>query len=182
MKIVPTSIADVLLIEPDVHADHRGFLIETWKSEAYSAAGIDAVFVQDNHSRSSQGTLRGLHYQLNQPQGKLVRVVSGEVFNVAVDLRRSSPRFGQWVGVVLTGANHHQLWMPPGFANGYLVLSDSADYLYKCTANYAPADERIIAWDCPEIAIEWPLPDGMTPRLSSKDADAVRLSDADTYP
>ena len=182
MKITPTSIPDVLLIEPDVFADARGFFMESWHAQKYAQQGLDVSFVQDNHSRSARGVLRGLHYQLRQPQGKLVRVMSGSVFDVAVDIRKGSPSFGQWVGVELSGDNFRQLYVPPGFAHGFCVLSESADFLYKCTDFYAPGDEYGIAWDDPDIGIEWPLPDGDAPRLSDKDASAPMLKDAETYP
>ena len=169
MKFVATSLAGVMKIVPAVHRDERGFFMETWQSRQFSDAGIDAEFVQDNFSHSSKGTLRGLHYQISQPQGKLVRVVSGEVFDVAVDLRKSSPQFGQWVGEVLSAENNQQLWVPPGFGHGFLVLSDTAEF------------ERSIRWDDPEIGIKWPLPSGHQPVLSAKDDDAPFLKDADTY-
>jgi len=155
--------------------------METWQSQRFSAFGIDAEFVQDNFSHSTQGTLRGLHYQIEQPQGKLVRVVSGEVFDVAVDLRRSSASFGQWVGEILSAENRRQLWIPPGFGHGFLVLSDIAEFEYKCTDYYAPEFERAIRWDDPDIAIEWPLGSGELPVLSERDAAAPLLKDAETY-
>ena len=181
MKFVETSLPGPIKIIPSVHKDERGYFMETWQAERCRGAGIDADFVQDNVSQSSKGTLRGLHYQVNQPQGKLVRVVSGEVFDVAVDLRKSSPQYGQWVGVVLSSENKHQLWVPPGFGHGFLVLSDMAEFVYKCTDYYAPEFERTIRWDDPNIGIEWPLPAGEQPVLSVKDAAAPFLKDAETY-
>ena len=170
MKTTPTAIPGVLIIEPKVFGDARGFFFESFNQKAFNdATGTDHCFVQDNHSRSAKGVLRGLHYQINRPQGKLVRVVRGAVFDVAVDIRPDSPAFGRWVGVELTEDNHKQLWVPPGLAHGFLVLSDSADFLYKTTDYYAPEFERCMAWDDPAIGIEWPL-NGMTVRLSVKDA------------
>ncbi|MEK8088996.1 dTDP-4-dehydrorhamnose 3,5-epimerase [Thermithiobacillus plumbiphilus] len=182
MKFIPTAIPDVIRIEPSVFGDDRGFFMETWEKRKFLDAGITADFVQDNHSRSAQGILRGLHYQVQQPQGKLVRVVSGAVYDVAVDLRRSSPTFGQWVGEVLSVDNRHQLWVPPGFAHGFYVISDYADFVYKCTDYYAPEFERSLRWDDPELGITWPLVDGQPPRLSSKDAKAASLQTAECYP
>lgn len=182
MKFVETSLPDVIRIEPAVHGDDRGFFMETWQARRFSEAGIDDEFVQDNFSHSSKDTLRGLHYQIEQSQGKLVRVVQGEVFDVAVDLRKSSPQYGQWVGEVLSAENKHQLWVPPGFGHGFLVLSETAEFEYKCTDYYAPEFERSIRWDDPDIGIEWPLVDGKQPMLSSKDAVAPFLKDAETYP
>ena len=181
MKITPLAIPDVLLVEPVAHCDERGFFLETWQAERYAAAGIGPSFVQDNHSRSVQGTLRGLHYQVVRPQGKLVRVTSGEVFDVAVDLRRSSPTFGRWVGAVLSETNRRQLWIPPGFAHGFYVSSPSADLLYKCTAFYAAEYDRALRWDDPDVGIEWPLLDRQRPLLSAKDAAGAGLRDAATY-
>lgn len=181
MKITPTALADVLIIEPKVFGDTRGFFLESWNQEKFAAAGLDLNFVQDNHSRSGQGILRGLHYQLHRPQGKLVRVTQGEVFDVAVDLRQSSPQFGQWVGVHLSGENHRMLWVPPGFAHGFLVLSESADFLYKCTDFYLPEHERCIRWDDPDIGITWPMIDGALPQLSAKDAAGVAFNQAEAY-
>lgn len=158
MKVTSTSIPDVLIIEPRVFGDERGFFFESYNQQAFKAAtGIEAHFVQDNHSRSAQGVLRGLHYQLEQAQGKLVRVVRGAVFDVAVDIRKTSATFGQWVGVELSEANYRQLWVPPGFAHGFLTLSESADFLYKTTDYYAPQHERCIAWNDPTLGIDWPL-------------------------
>jgi dTDP-4-dehydrorhamnose 3,5-epimerase len=181
MKVMPTTLAGVLTVEPRVHVDGRGFFLETWHAARYRDAGIPAEFVQDNHSRSVRGTLRGLHYQIEHPQGKLVQVVSGEIFDVAVDLRRPSPDFGRWVGARLSAENHHQLWIPPGFAHGFLVTSESADVLYKCTSPYAPADERVLRWDDPSVGVEWPLANGATPLLSAKDAAGALLRDASVY-
>jgi dTDP-4-dehydrorhamnose 3,5-epimerase len=180
VNVIQTAIPDVMVIEPVVRRDARGFFVEVWHEERYRSAGIDRPFVQDNHSRSSRGTLRGLHYQVQQPQGKLVRVAQGEVFDVAVDMRRSSPTFGRWVSAVLTGDNHHQLWIPPGFAHGFYVLSESADLLYKCTELYAPDHDRALKWDDPDVGVEWPL--SGTPLLSAKDQAGTPLRHADTYP
>jgi dTDP-4-dehydrorhamnose 3,5-epimerase len=180
MKITPTRLPEVLLIEPKVFGDARGFFFESWNERAFEAAGIRAHFVQDNHSRSGRGVLRGLHYQIRQPQGKLVRVVSGEVFDVAVDIRRSAPNFGRWVGVRLSAENKDMVWIPPGFAHGFAALSDHAEVLYKTTDYYAPEHERCILWNDPEIGIEWPL-DG-EPILSPKDAAATPLRSAEVFP
>lgn len=180
MNAIPTSIPDVLILEPKVFGDARGFFFESFNGTAFAqATGLDVQFVQDNHSRSAQGVLRGLHYQIQQPQGKLVRCVRGAVFDVAVDIRRASPTFGQWVGVELSEENNRQMWVPPGFAHGFVVLSASADFLYKTTDYYAPAFERCIAWDDPAIGIAWPA--GTTPQLSAKDAMGLRLADADVF-
>lgn len=181
MEFEPTRLPEVVLIKPRVFGDARGFFFETWQQEKFAAAGISMPFVQDNHSHSTLHTLRGLHFQIEQPQGKLVRVSRGEVFDVAVDIRRSSPRFGQWVGVVLSEANHHMLWVPPGFAHGYLALSEEIDFLYKCTDYYAPQHERAIRWDDPQLGVQWPLPSGVAPILSGKDAVAPLLAQARTY-
>lgn len=182
MIVTQTAIPEVLLIQPEVHGDQRGFFVETWQQGRYADAGIDARFVQDNHSRSRCHTLRGLHYQLHQPQGKLVRLASGAAFDVAVDLRRSSPTFGQWVGALLSDENHHQLWIPPGFAHGFYVLSGQADVVYKCTACYAAEHDRALRWDDPDLSIAWPLAGHSPPLLSAKDAGAPSLRDAETYP
>ena len=177
MKVIPTAIADVLIIEPTVFGDERGFFFESFNSRAFTqATGLAHEFVQDNHSRSSRGVLRGLHYQIQQPQGKLVRVVRGAVFDVAVDIRKSSPTFGQWVGVELTEHNHRQLWVPPGLAHGFMVTSESADFLYKTTDYYAPEHERCLLWNDPAIGIEWPL--NIEPQLSAKDRLGQLLADA----
>ena len=172
MKVTPLAIPDVLLIEPKVFGDERGFFFESFNQRAFNeATGLDVQFVQDNHSKSARGVLRGLHYQIQQPQGKLVRCVQGEVFDVAVDLRPDSPTCGRWVGAVLSAENKRQMWVPPGFAHGFLVLSDAAEFLYKTTDYYAPAYERSIRWDDPDLAVAWPL-DGASPLLSAKDAEA----------
>ncbi|MBA3259571.1 MAG: dTDP-4-dehydrorhamnose 3,5-epimerase [Gemmatimonadales bacterium] len=182
MRVTPADIPDVLLVEPAVHGDERGFFVEAWHSGRYAKAGIAGPFVQDNHSRSLRSTLRGLHYQLERPQGKLIRVTSGEIFDVAVDLRRSSPTFGRSVARVLSEANHWQLWVPPGFAHGFYVLSESADVLYKCTDFHIGQDDRTLRWDDPTLAIPWPVPAGVRPILSARDAAAPPLDDAPTYP
>jgi len=182
MKVTPTRIPEVLLIEPSVHRDERGFFLENWNQEQLARQGLEAHFVQDNHSRSRRGTLRGLHYQLGSPQGKLVRVVTGEVYDVAVDLRRSSPTFAQCVHQALTAENHKQLWIPPGFAHGFYVLSEWADLLYKCTTYYAQAQDRSLRWDDPDVGVQWPLIGAPSPILSAKDARAPRLREAETYP
>ncbi|PWG61462.1 dTDP-4-dehydrorhamnose 3,5-epimerase [Sediminicurvatus halobius] len=182
MHHTPTHIPDVLLLTPKVHGDHRGFFMETWNARVFAELGLDLVFVQDNHSRSQQGTLRGLHYQIRQPQGKLVRVTVGEVFDVAVDMRRSSATFGQWVGERLSAENKRMLWVPPGFAHGFLVLSDAAEFQYKCTDYYAPEHERTLRWDDPDLGIEWPLTAGNRPLLSEKDASGAAFAEAEAYP
>ncbi len=170
MKATPTAIADVLLIEPKVFGDERGFFFESFNQRAFNqVTGLNLDFVQDNHSKSAQGVLRGLHYQVLQPQGKLVRVVAGEVFDVAVDIRPDSPTFGQWVGEILSADNKRQLWVPPGLAHGFVVLSESAEFLYKTTDYYAPEHERCIAWNDPTLAIAWPSMN-QGPKLSAKDA------------
>jgi dTDP-4-dehydrorhamnose 3,5-epimerase len=173
LKVIPTAIADVLIIEPKVFGDARGFFFESFNQQAFkTATGLDANFVQDNHSRSAQGVLRGLHHQAQQPQGKLVRVVRGAVFDVAVDLRKTSATFGSWVGFELSEENKRQMWVPPGFAHGFLTLSDTADFLYKTTDYYAPQFERCIAWNDPTLAIAWPLA-GAEPQISNKDQVGV---------
>jgi dTDP-4-dehydrorhamnose 3,5-epimerase len=183
VKLTPKrEIPEVLVIEPKVHRDQRGFFLESWHEERLASLGLSARFVQDNHSFSVRGTLRGLHYQIEMPQGKLVRVVRGKVLDVAVDLRRSSPTFGKWVHEELSEDNYRQLWIPPGFAHGFYVLSESADLLYKCTAHYSPGHDRSIRWDDPDIGIEWGLVGGCPPILSAKDANAPLLRDAATYP
>ena len=180
MKVTPLAIPDVKLIEPRVFGDERGFFLETWNAAVFREAGLDLTFVQDNWSGSTRGVLRGLHYQLEHTQGKLVRCVSGEVFDVAVDIRRSSPTFGQWVGAVLSESNKHALWVPPGFAHGFLTLSDSADFQYKCTGRYHSKSERTIRWDDPEVGIQWPIGADITVQLSEKDAtQGKRLADAE---
>jgi len=181
MKATPTRIPDVLVIEPKVFGDARGFFFESFNGRAFDdAVGHHVEFVQDNHSRSSKGVLRGLHYQIQQPQGKLVRVTRGAVFDVAVDIRKSSPTFGQWVGVELNEENHKQLWVPPGLAHGFVVLSETADFLYKTTDYYAPAFERSILWNDADIGIQWP-DIGMGPKLSAKDADGQSLNSAEIF-
>ena len=181
MKVKPTTIPDVLVIIPDLFEDERGFFMETYQEEHFKALGLPSKFVQDNHSGSVRGVLRGLHYQIQQPQGKLVRVVRGEVFDVAVDLRRSSDTFGKWVGETLTAENKHQLWIPPGFAHGFYVLSDWADLLYKVTEPYAPEWDRVLRWDDPDLGIEWPLLGGASPVLSAKDARGKSLVEAELF-
>jgi dTDP-4-dehydrorhamnose 3,5-epimerase len=183
MQFIPTEISDVVIVEPRVFGDQRGFFMESWSRRAFAEAGIHAEFVQDNHSRSAQGVLRGLHYQIWQPQGKLVRVTRGEVFDVAVDMRRSSPSFGRWVGVYLSAENHRMLWVPPGFAHGFYVTSpDGADFQYKCSDYYAPQHERSLLWNDPAVGVAWPLVDGKEPMLAAKDASGSLLGDAETYP
>lgn len=181
MNFVNTSLPGVIQITPDVFEDERGFFMETWHSQQFAESGIDADFVQDNASRSAKGTLRGIHYQIEQAQGKLIRVVAGEIFDVAVDLRKSSSTYGQWVGELLSAENKRQLWIPPGFGHGFLVLTDIAEVDYKCTDYYAPKHERSIRWDDPDMAIDWPLSDGMTPTLSAKDAAAPYFNNAETF-
>ena len=181
MKFIETHIPDVKIIQPTVLGDQRGYFMETWSQQHFSAGGLEINFIQDNHSHSSQGILRGLHYQIKHPQGKLVRVVTGKVFDVAVDIRQDSLTFGQWVGVVLSDENHQMLWVPPGFAHGFYVMSDQADFLYKCTDIYAPEYERCIKWDDAEIGIEWPLVDKQQPLLSEKDKKGLNLSVADIF-
>jgi dTDP-4-dehydrorhamnose 3,5-epimerase len=181
MKVTPTAIADVLLIEPRVFGDARGFFFESFNQRAFSqATGVTLPFVQDNHSRSAQGVLRGLHYQVLQPQGKLVRVSSGAVFDVAVDLRKSSPSFGQWVGATLSADNKLQMWVPPGFAHGFVVLSEAAEFLYKTTDYYAPAHEQCIAWNDPSLNIAWPQLEA-GPHLSTKDLAGCPLDRAPVF-
>ena len=180
MKVTRTAIAEVLILEPKVFGDARGFFFESFNQRAFvEATGVEAAFVQDNHSRSAKGVLRGLHYQIRQPQGKLVRVARGAAFDVAVDVRKSSPTFGRWVGVELSEQNNRQLWVPPGFAHGFVVTSETADFLYKATDYYAPEHERCIAWNDPRIGIDWPL-EG-PPSLSAKDAAGVSLDEAEVF-
>ena len=180
MIVTPTALPEVLLLEPKVFGDDRGFFFESYNRRQFQeATGLDVSFVQDNHSRSSRGVLRGLHYQLQHAQGKLVRVVSGRVFDVAVDVRRSSPSFGQWVGIELSAENKRMLWIPRGFAHGFLVLSEFAEFLYKTTDYYSPVHERAIAWNDPEIGIDWPLKS--SPVLSAKDQAALPLRDAEVF-
>ncbi|WP_434704606.1 dTDP-4-dehydrorhamnose 3,5-epimerase [Pseudomonas sp. Z1-12] len=181
MNVIATRLPDVLIIEPKVFGDDRGFFYESFNAQAFAeATGSTLQFVQDNHSRSTRGVLRGLHYQIEQVQGKLVRVTAGEVLDIAVDIRRSSPTFGQWAGVRLSAQNHRQLWIPPGFAHGFVVLSESADFLYKTTDYYAPPAERCIRWDDPQLAIDWALDDA--PILSAKDQNGKALHEADLFP
>ncbi len=180
MEAIATELPEVMLFAPRVFGDERGFFMESYNRREMATLGLEAEFVQDNHSRSARGTLRGLHYQIRQPQGKLVRVVSGEVFDVAVDLRRSSQTFGRWVGMRLSAENRRLAWIPPGFAHGFLVISDSADFLYKTTDYYAPAYERSVRWDDPDLSIAWPW--SGTPILSAKDAAAPALRQAEVFP
>ena len=179
MIVTPTAIPEVKLVEPKVFGDSRGFFFESWNRRSLAAAGIDVDFVQDNHSRSRRGVLRGLHYQVERPQGKLVRAVAGEVFDVAVDLRRRSPTFGRWVGALLSAENKRMLWVPPGFAHGFVVLSDSADFLYKTTDYWFPEHERTLLWNDAEVGVAWPY-DG-APILAPKDAAGTPLAAAETY-
>ncbi len=182
MNLLPTSIGDVVIIEPKVFGDERGFFFESFNERRFQeavGAPLSLRFVQDNHSKSAKNVLRGLHYQIYQPQGKLVRVIAGEVFDVAVDIRRSSPTFGKWVGAVLSAENKRQMWVPAGFAHGFLVTSESAEFLYKTTDYWAPEHERSIAWNDPAIGIEWPIEEA--PVLSAKDKNAVLLADAEVY-
>jgi len=181
MKIVPTSILEILIIEPRVFGDERGFFFESFNHRLFQEkTGLSLTFVQDNHSRSAKNVLRGLHYQIKQPQGKLVRVAVGEVFDVAVDVRKSSPTFGKWAGTILSAENKRQLWVPPGFAHGFLVLSESADFLYKATDYYAPEHERSIIWNDPDIGIDWPLRG--EPILAAKDRAGLSLKGAELFP
>jgi dTDP-4-dehydrorhamnose 3,5-epimerase len=181
MKYTPLRIPDIILVEPQVFGDHRGFFMETWRDDDFKEYVADVTFVQDNHSKSGQGILRGLHYQIKHAQGKLVRVISGTVFDVAVDLRKSSDTFGQWVGYTLAGENSAMLWVPPGFAHGFYVLSDHAEFIYKCTDYYVPDHERAIRWDDPSIDIDWPILPGSTPLLSSKDASGLLFEQVEVY-
>jgi dTDP-4-dehydrorhamnose 3,5-epimerase len=180
VNIVETVIPGLLVIEPRVFGDARGFFMETWNAHVFTEAGLDLTFVQDNHSRSQKGVLRGLHFQNPGPQGKLVRVTRGAVFDVAVDLRASSPTFGQWVGIELSAANHRMFWVPKGFAHGFLTLEDDTDFLYKCTAPYAPQSEHTLAWDDPAVGVEWPL-DRFDPVISDKDRVGLSLADAPVF-
>ena len=182
MKFLKTPIEGVVLIEPQVFGDDRGFFMESWQAEKFHAAGIDANFVQDNHSRSTQWTLRGMHMQLEHTQGKLVRVTSGAVFDAMVDLRRSSPSFGKWWGTELSDKNHKMLWVPPGLAHGMLVTSASADFLYKCTDIYSPSHERTLAWDDKTVNIEWPIPRDVQPKLSAKDTQGKSFAEIEKFP
>ncbi len=181
MKAVPTAIADVLVIEPKVFGDARGFFFESWNRRAFAGViGRDVEFVQDNHSASGRGVLRGLHYQVKQAQGKLVRVIAGEVYDVAVDLRRSSPTFGRWVGEHLSAENHRMMWVPVGFAHGFVVLSESAEFLYKTTDYYAPEHERTLLWNDPAVGVQWPM--AQQPLLKPKDAAGTPLAQVETFP
>ncbi len=180
MNVIECNIPGPLILEPRVFGDDRGFFMESWNAEAFAKAGLDLTFVQDNHSRSQKGVLRGLHFQNPGPQGKLVRVVRGAVFDAVVDLRRSSPTFGKWTGVVLSAENKRMFWVPEGFAHGFLTLEDDTDFLYKCTAPYAPQHEASLAWNDPTVGIEWPL-DGIEPKLSAKDAVGVPLADVKAF-
>ena len=182
MLVTPTAIPDVLILEPKVFGDDRGFFFESYNRRAFrEATGRDVDFVQDNHSRSARNVLRGMHYQIRQPQGKLVRVTAGEVFDAVVDLRKSSPTFGRWVGVTLSAANHRMLWVPEGFAHGFVVTSESAEFLYKTTDYYAPEHERSLLWNDPTVGIDWPLA-GAQPLLKPKDAAGPLLAKAETFP
>lgn len=182
MEFINTSLPDAVIIKPRVYSDGRGFFLEYWHRIKFRDKGIDREFVQDNHSRSSRNVLRGLHYQVRHTQGKLVKVISGEIFDVAVDLRRSSPHFGKWEGVILSSENKLMFWVPEGFAHGFLVISREAEVLYKCTDYYMPECERTIRWDDPEIGIQWPIEDPSSPLLSTKDAEAPLLKDAEIFP
>lgn len=181
MQFVPLEIQDMVLITPKVFEDERGFFLESFREDRFFEAGIPAKFVQDNHSASSRGVLRGLHYQIQQAQGKLLRCVAGEIFDVAVDLRRSSPTFGRWASAVLSAENKQMLWVPPGFAHGFYVVSERAELLYKTSDYYAPQHERSLLWNDPALGIPWPLVDGQSPILSKKDAEGTPLSLAETY-
>lgn len=180
MEFVKMAIPDVVLIKPKVFGDARGYFFESWEARKFKQAGLELTFVQDNYSRSIKNTLRGLHYQIQHPQGKLVRVTFGEVFDVAVDIRRSSPTFGKWASTILSGENKNQLWIPPGFAHGFYVLSEAAEFFYKCTDFYAPQHERTLRWDDPRLGINWQL-DGETPLLSTKDLAGSCLDDAECF-
>ena len=181
MKVTPTAIPDVLLVEPLVHRDQRGCFVETWHAARYAAAGIPGPFVQDNHSRSMRHTLRGLHYQVGRPQGKLVWVVTGEVYDVAVDLRRRSATYGHWAAIVLSADDSRQLWVPPGFAHGFYVLSERADVFYKCTEPYSAPDDRTLRWDDPDLAIAWPIERGTAPLISEKDARGAPFAGIEAF-
>lgn len=181
MEFVPTNIPEVILLRPKVFGDERGFFLETYRADEFIKAGITVTFVQDNHSGSQQGVLRGLHYQIRQAQGKLVRVISGEIYDVAVDIRRSSPTYGQWTGAHLSAENKYQLWVPAGFAHGFYVLSKWAEVTYKVTDYYAPSWERSLLWNDPALGIEWPLVNGQPPALAAKDAQGKRLAEAELF-
>ncbi len=180
MQLIPCDIPGPMVIEPRVHGDPRGFFLESWNAESFRKAGLDLDFVQDNHSRSQKGVLRGLHFQNPGAQGKLVRVVSGAVFDVAVDLRRSSPNFGRWIGVELSAQNKRMLWVPEGFAHGFLTLEPDTDFLYKCTTPYAPEHEHTLAWDDPQVGVEWPV-EGIEPLVSDKDRQGMALADVPAF-
>ncbi|MHA6333001.1 dTDP-4-dehydrorhamnose 3,5-epimerase [Qipengyuania sp. CAU 1752] len=180
MKVLPCDIEGPMIVDPDVHGDERGFFLESWNADRFADAGLDIDFVQDNHSRSQKGVLRGLHFQNPGPQGKLVRVVNGAIFDVAVDLRRSSPTFGKWTGIELSARNKRMFWVPRGFAHGFLSLEDDTDLLYKCDAPYAPAAEFSLVWDDPTVAIDWPLGEE-TPILSAKDRSALTLAEVEAF-
>jgi len=182
VKLIETELPEVKIIEPAVFSDERGFFLEVWNAQVYSSLGMELTFVQDNHSRSAKGVLRGLHYQMVRPQGKLVRVTSGRAFDVAVDMRRSSPRLGRWVGVELSAENKRLLWIPPGFAHGFLALEDNTDFLYKCTDFYAAHHERTVLWSDPGLGIDWPMEQFSQPKVTVKDAAGALFADAELYP
>jgi dTDP-4-dehydrorhamnose 3,5-epimerase len=181
MQIIDTELTDVKILRPEVFGDDRGFFMETFRDNEFRETVADVTFVQDNHSRSGKRVLRGLHYQIRQPQGKLVRVIAGEVFDVAVDIRKGSPDFGRWAGAVLSAENKDMLWVPPGFAHGFYVMSDQAEFVYKCTEYYAPEYERVILWNDPAIGIDWPLSGSDLPLLSPKDENGVLLKNAEVF-
>jgi len=181
MKYIQLEIPEVKLMEPEVFGDDRGYFMETWRAAEFKKQVADVSFVQENHSKSGQGILRGLHYQIKQAQGKLIRVTSGSVFDVAVDIRKSSSTFGKWVGVTLSDENKKLLWVPPGFAHGFFVISDQAEFTYKCTDYYAPEYERSILWNDPKLAIDWPLEQNSTPLISQKDKEGILLAEAEVY-
>ncbi|MBK7672338.1 MAG: dTDP-4-dehydrorhamnose 3,5-epimerase [bacterium] len=181
MNVKETALPGVLVFEPRVFGDHRGYFLETWRADVFTKAGITLPFVQDNQSSSRQGVLRGIHYQVKQPQGKLVRVISGRVFDVAVDLRRHSTHFGRWTGVELSADNHRQFWVPPGFGHAFYVLSEMAEFVYKCTDYYAPEHERALRWDDPAVGIDWPLVPGVETVLSDKDRAGRSLAEAEVF-
>jgi len=181
MHFLPTDIPEILLVEADIHEDDRGFFMETYQAQRFGAAGLPFIYVQDNHSSSQKGTLRGLHYQIHQPQGKVVRVLEGEIYDVVVDLRRWSASFSQWLGIELSAKNKKQIWIPPGFAHGFYVLSERAEVAYKATDYYAPQWERTLLWNDPTLNITWPIPMGQTPVISPKDMQGTLLSDSEVY-
>lgn len=182
MRVAPTALPDVVLFDTPVHRDARGWFVEAWHAEKLRACGLDAAFVQDNFSRSARGVLRGMHYQTDRPQGKLVRVIEGSVFDVAVDLRRSSPTFGRWAGAALSAENARAMWIPPGFAHGFYVTSEHASVLYKCTEHYAPMNEHTLSWNDASVGVEWPLQGADGPLLSARDRTAAVLSQVPTFP